>query len=97
MDFNLSNFTSDWTYYAFKVYFPVFFGFFWDIFFLVTAAYIYIQSDKNTFQTAIYLLGVWAIFGIILSVVTLNAIGILIAFVFTGLFINKIGEKRRWW
>ena len=96
-DFNLSNFTTDWTYYGFKVYQGVFFGIFWDIFFIMIGVYIYIQSDKNTFQTAIYLFGAWALFGGVFSLATFNILGMIVAMIFTGLFISKIGEKRRWW
>jgi len=97
LDFNMSNFTTDWSYYAFRVYFPVFFGFFWDIFFLVIAGYIYYKSDKNSFETGLYLLGTWCLIGGIFSTITLNAIGLICALIFTGLFMAKIGEKRRWW
>jgi len=97
VDFNLTNYSSNWASSAFNWYQHAFLGFFWDIFFIVLGVYIYRSSNSNTFQMGIYFLGVWAVFGGIFSLITVNAIGIICAFIFGSLFIEKIGEKRQWW
>jgi len=68
----------------------------WDLFFIFIGIYILIKSESLP-RFGVYLLGVWVLFGTVFSLVTLNIIGVLCAFIFAGIFVHRFGVKKQWW
>lgn len=91
---NMSNFTSSPFTYALSPYVGIFGQFFFAFLLLVPAVYIYLQTDRNTWISAVYLLGVGAFFLFIVPSIIISLILILAGFVITGLLISRLAEKR---
>jgi hypothetical protein len=96
-NFNATNFSTDWTYYAFAPYIRVLGQFFFAAFFLIPAIYIYEQSDQNSFQTSLFLLIIVAFFGSIIPLPVVSIISIVIGFILMFVLVSKITEKKRQW
>lgn len=96
-NFNATNFSTDWTYYAFLPYIRVLGQLFFAAFFLIPAIYVYEQSDRNSFQTSLFLLIVVCFFGSIIPLPVVSIISIVIGFILMFVLVEKMTEKKRPW
>lgn len=91
---NMTDFLESPFTYSLSPYLGILGEFFFAFLILIPAVYIFIQSDRNSWISVVYLLTASAIFGLILPLMITSLMLILSAFVMTGLLIAKLAEKR---
>ena len=96
-NFNASNITNDWFYIPFAGYVSVLGALFYAVILLAPALSMYMQSDRNAFQTALVLAVVGCFFGAIIPNAITTIIFIIIGGVFALLLYEKVTEKKRPW
>lgn len=92
---NATNFSKEPWWYAIQVYTRVLGQGFFAALFLIPALYVYVNSDKNTYQTSIFLLIILAFFSAIIPTPVTLIIGLFVGFILTGVLVDSITKKRR--
>jgi len=94
---NITNFTQNWTYYAFKPYLDIFGGLFWGMFFGFIGAAIFVSGEGDPriyLVVAGYLFIVGLIFAIALPMAIMAIFGLILTFLITNIFYKTFVEAK---